>query len=146
MRTRWFVVLVVGCLFLVISGPAAGQQSPVKDLPLIEIIAAKPSHTIAVFLSGDGGWAAIDRAIAGALQKKGVSVVGINSLKYFWRTFTPEGASADLARVIRYYRATWYADTVIVIGLSSNFPARNLNLFSNTTTSATLPFGATILP
>ena len=112
-KLRCLIGLLIGA-----STPLLGQQTDVKDLPLIEVVAPKPSHTIAVFLSGDGGWAAIDKAIAGALQKNGVSVVGINSLKYFWRTRTPDGAAADLARVIRYYRAAWYADTVIVIGFS----------------------------
>ncbi len=101
-----------------ISPPALAQQTDVKDLPLIEVVAKDPSHTIAVFLSGDGGWAAIDKAIAGALQKHGVSVVGINSLKYFWRTRTPEGGATDLARITKFYRAKWNADTVIVIGFS----------------------------
>jgi type IV secretory pathway VirJ component len=97
---------------------ASAQQSDVKDLPLIEVVAKQPSRTIAVFLSGDGGWAAIDKAIARALQKHGVNVVGINSLKYFWRTRTPEGGAADLARITKFYRAKWKADTVIVIGFS----------------------------
>jgi type IV secretory pathway VirJ component len=118
MTAKWFIVAVVGTWLCAESTPAAAQQADVKDLPLIEVVAIKPSRTIAVFLSGDGGWAAIDKAIAGALQKHGVSVVGINSLKYFWRTRTPEGGAADLERVIRHYRATWYADTVIVIGFS----------------------------
>ncbi len=89
-----------------------------KDLPLIEVVAKEPSHTMAVFLSGDGGWAAIDKAIAGALQKHGVSVVGISSLKYFWRTRTPEGGASDLARITKVYRERWKADTIIVIGFS----------------------------
>jgi type IV secretory pathway VirJ component len=103
------------------AAPLRGQKAPksdVADLPLIEVVAQQPSHTIAVFFSGDGGWAALDKAIAGSLQKHGVSVVGINSLKYFWRTRTPDGAAADLARVIKHYRVAWSADTVIAIGFS----------------------------
>ncbi len=105
-------------LVLALPRAAHAQQSDVKDLPLIEARAKTPSRTIAVFLSGDGGWASIDKAISSALRKHGVSVVGINSLKYFWRTRTPEGGAADLARVMRHYRAAWNADTVIVIGFS----------------------------
>jgi type IV secretory pathway VirJ component len=110
--------------FALVAGAAASlcaQKAPksdVADLPLIEVVAKQPSHTIAVFLSGDGGWAAIDKSIAGSLQKHGVSVVGINSLKYFWRTRTPDGTAADLARVIKHYRAAWNSDTVIAIGFS----------------------------
>lgn len=103
------------------AGSVNAQKAPksdVADLPLIEVVAKQPTHTIAVFLSGDGGWAAIDKAIAASLQKHGVSVVGINSLKYFWRTRTPDGAGLDLARVIKHYRAAWNSDTVIAIGFS----------------------------
>jgi type IV secretory pathway VirJ component len=100
------------------AAPASAQQADVKDLPLIEVVAKTPSHTIAVFLSGDGGWAAIDKAIAGALQKHGVNVVGLNSPKYFRRGRTPEGSATDLARIMKFYRARWKADTVITIGFS----------------------------
>jgi type IV secretory pathway VirJ component len=115
MKAHW--QLIIGGLFLT-AAVSRAQQPDLKDLPLIEVVAKEPSHTIAVFLSGDGGWAAIDKAIAGALQKHGVSVVGINSLKYFWRTRTPDGGAADLARITKHYREQWKADTVIVIGFS----------------------------
>ena len=83
------VVYLAGAILSVLATRVSAQEADVKDLPLIEVVAKEPSHTMAVFLSGDGGWAAIDKAIAGALQKHGVSIVGINSLKYFWRTRTP---------------------------------------------------------
>jgi type IV secretory pathway VirJ component len=111
---------LVLALVAVAAGAAHAQASTddVRDLPIIETVATRPGGTFAVFLSGDGGWAAIDKAVAAALRNHGVSVAGINSMKYFWRTRTPEGASADLARVIRHFNAAWHADSVIVIGYS----------------------------
>ena len=103
---------------LVALAGRATAQSELKDLPLIEVVAPQPTRTFAVVLSGDGGWASIDKAIALALQKHGVSVVGINSVKYFWRARTPEGAAADLARIIRHYAKAWNADSVAIVGYS----------------------------
>jgi type IV secretory pathway VirJ component len=105
---------------LVFPASAVAQRlhSDTKDIPVIELPAPQPSKTIAVFLSGDGGWAGIDKAVAGALQNHGVGVVGINSLKYFWRTRTPDGTADDIGSVIRHYLAAWQADSVVVIGFS----------------------------
>jgi type IV secretory pathway VirJ component len=111
------VIAALGCS-LVLPARAAAQplRSDTKDIPVIELPAPQPSRTIAILLSGDGGWAAIDRAVAGALQKRGVGVVGINSLKYFWRTRTPDGAADDVGSVIRHYFAARHADSVVLIG------------------------------
>ncbi len=73
---------------------------------------------MAVVLSGDGGWAGIDREIADYLSQKGIPVVGLNSLRYFWKRRTPSTAGEDLARVMRHYLADWKKDSVILIGYS----------------------------
>ncbi len=100
------------------SAGAQALRSDTKDIPVIEAPAAQPSRTIALFISGDGGWAGIDKDITGALRKHGVGVVGINSMKYFWRTRTADGTADDFASVIRHYLAAWRADSVVVIGYS----------------------------
>ncbi|MFI5311671.1 MAG: virulence factor family protein [Gemmatimonadales bacterium] len=109
-------VRAAAALFLLASRLAA--QSDVKDLPLVEVPAQSPSRTFAVFVSGDGGWAAMDREVAKALAARGVSVAGLNSLKYFWRTRSPDAVGADLARIVRHYMGAWQADSVVVIGYS----------------------------
>jgi type IV secretory pathway VirJ component len=100
----------------------AGQiqaKSDLGDLPLREIPAAKGSDDrMAVMLSGDGGWAALDRGIAAQLADRGIPVVGWDSLSYFWNTKTPERAAADLERVIRHYSQAWHKSEVILIGYS----------------------------
>jgi type IV secretory pathway VirJ component len=115
---RRSVAGIVLAALVAMPGSAQPLRSDTKDLPVIEVRASQPSRTIAFFMSGDGGWASIDKAVAGALQKKGVSVVGINSLKYFWRTRTPEGTADDFASIVRHYLTAWQADSAVIIGYS----------------------------
>lgn len=96
------------------SGPVE-----VKDLPLIEVPAAgNKSDLLAVILSGDGGWASLDRQIGKYLASRGVAVIGFNSLQYFWTKRTPDLAAKDLERVLRHYLAAWKKDKAILIGYS----------------------------
>jgi type IV secretory pathway VirJ component len=53
-----------------------------------------------IFVSGDGGWAELDRQVADGLASRGIAVVGWNSLRYFWERKTPQAFGADLARVV----------------------------------------------
>jgi len=95
------------------------QAEAVKDLPLVEVSATgPPGDTLAVILSGDGGWASIDRDLGNTLAGQGVAVVGLNSLKYFWTRRTPEEATKDLERILRYYLAAWNKSKVLLIGYS----------------------------
>ena len=106
-------------LLLLIGTPAAAApQQDLKDLPLFEIPARKPGDTLAVFITGDGGWAQLDRSVATLLAQKGVAVVGLSSLKYFWHARTPEKTAADVARILRHYLAAWKKDRAILVGYS----------------------------
>jgi type IV secretory pathway VirJ component len=98
----------------------APQPISLKDLPLVEVPAqvAGPDNVLAVVVSGDGGWAGIDRDIANTLSHKGLPVVGLNSLQYFWKRRTPEESSQALERIIRHYLASWGKDRAILIGYS----------------------------
>ena len=63
----------------------APQAEAVKDLPLIEMpTTGAKNDTLAVILSGDGGWASIDRDLGNTFVDRGLAVVGLNSLRYFW--------------------------------------------------------------
>ena len=53
-----------------------------------------------VFVSGDGGWADLDRTVASELAARGIAVVGWNALRYFWKAKTPERFRADLDRLV----------------------------------------------
>ena len=100
-------------------GPAAAPLPPVDDLPLVEVPAKQPAgDLLAVIVSGDGGWAGIDHDVANVLAGKGVPVVGLNSLQYFWSARTPDAAAADLQRIARHYLAAWGRQQLLLVGYS----------------------------
>jgi type IV secretory pathway VirJ component len=88
-------------------------------LPLVEVPAQGPQGDyFAVMLSGDGGWAGMDKEIASELTAQGIPVAGWDSLRYFWTARTPAGLAGDLDRVLRYYADRWKKGRAIVIGYS----------------------------
>ncbi len=97
----------------------AHEPAALADLPLVEVRAKSDvTDTLIVILSGDGGWASIDRDLATHLAAHGHSVVGLNSLAYFWQRRTPDGAARDLDRILTYYLAAWHKQKIILIGYS----------------------------
>jgi type IV secretory pathway VirJ component len=102
------------------AAPAAAQQAPVNGLPLVEVPAEAPrsGDLIAVLLTADGGWAALDRGVADDLARGGIPVVGWSSLDYYRKPRTPDEAAADLARVLRHYLPAWGARRAMLVGYS----------------------------
>ena len=97
--------------------PPAG----LSDLPVVEVPAqpgTPPLDYFAIIMSGDGGWAGLDQDIAAALSAKGIPVVGLDSLRYYWIPRTPAGLAADTDRIIRYYLARLNKKRVLLIGYS----------------------------
>jgi type IV secretory pathway VirJ component len=107
----------------------------VADLGLVEVPAASPAMSLspaksaagsvavtrddlAIVMTGDGGWASLDKQIAASLAAAGVPVVGWSSLDYYWKARTPEGAAVDLARIISHYTAAWHKTRVRIVGYS----------------------------
>lgn len=102
-----------------IQGQVAGDPPGISDLPVIEVRASGPPTTLmAVLLSGDGGWAGVDKRMAASLAERGLPVVGLNSPAYLGTKRTPDGAAADLARLLEYYLAHWHKEQIILIGYS----------------------------
>jgi type IV secretory pathway VirJ component len=88
-------------------------------LPIVEVpVTHGTSDTLVVLVSGDGGWAAIDKAIARVMADNGMPVAGLNALQYFWTKRTPEESSRDLQSIITTYSTRWNKPRVIVIGYS----------------------------
>ncbi len=69
-------------------------------------------------ISGDGGWAGLDRSIAKSFAARGIPVVGIDSLRYFWSEKTPDGTARDLAAIIQQYQQRWHRNAVYLLGYS----------------------------
>lgn len=129
------------------SGPESLLPADVGDLPLVELPAtAGASDLVAIMLSGDGGWAGLDKAVAAELNERGVAVVGWDSLRYFWQARTPDGAARDLDRVIRHYAQAWHKSRVLLVGYSQGadtmpFMANRLPQASRSLVSSTALIG-----
>lgn len=114
-----------------ISSDASDSDLPLIEVPVLEEqakdqtveqqsteqkIIAKDS--LAIILTGDGGWAAIDKNIAKILAAKGIPTVALDSLSYFWKARTPEETAADIEAVITQYLEKWNKKNVMLIGYS----------------------------
>ena len=104
------------------SPPVPHEAAQLPDLPLIEVPAASAAagaaDTFAILITGDGGWAGLDRGIAKEFAARGIPVVGLDSLRYFWKARTPEGTARDLAAIITSYQQRWHRSEVHLIGYS----------------------------
>ncbi len=95
-----------------------GQASArLRGIPLIELPVASARRAV-IFLSGDGGWAALDRGVAAALNAQGLAVLGWDTLSYFWQARSPAVLARDLGRVIDEFHARWRLSEVVVAGYS----------------------------
>jgi len=134
----WLQQYIAGYGKLATQNPATRVAPPpatLSDLPIVEIPAqpstaqsgaetagARPeppgNDTFGIIMSGDGGWAGLDQDVAAALSAKGIPVVGLDSLRYYWTARTPDGLAADTDRIVRYYLAHFGKRRVLLIGYS----------------------------
>lgn len=120
--------ILVGFLFsLIVPGDILAKEYPgstadhavIAELPLIELPDAKAQNDIlAIILSGDGGWADLDKVFGAAFQKRGVATVGFDCLKYFWKARQPVEVSKDIDTILRYYLKAWNKKRVLLVGYS----------------------------
>ncbi len=107
------------------------SSAPAARLPLI----LQPSHheanALAVFISGDGGWAPLDVRVSRQLGRAGYDVVGLDAERYFKDRKTPEELSADLTAIAEYYLHAWHCRRLLLVGYSRG--------------AEVLPFGVTRL-
>jgi type IV secretory pathway VirJ component len=118
-ENNWMPQLKDAIARLTPAAVAVTVPAAVADLPLIEL--PRPDSAadyFAIVLSGDGGWASIDKQIGEELARQGVPVVGFNSLQYFWQRRTPDRSAADLERIIRHYQQAWHRTGVVLVGYS----------------------------
>jgi type IV secretory pathway VirJ component len=88
-------------------------------LPLVEVPAtAATGDILAVMVSGDGGWAGLDKDLAASLARRGVPVVGLDSLQYFWSPKTPDELGRDLQRILAHYLEAWGKSRALLVGYS----------------------------
>jgi type IV secretory pathway VirJ component len=101
------------------KGSAAASAGDLTDLPLVKVMPkGVRGDTLAVLLSGDGGWSGLDKEVSKVLADKGIPVIGLNSLQYFWTRRTPDGAARDLERILRHFMDRLKSERVLLIGYS----------------------------
>ena len=113
-------MLPAGCVTTGSIRPGESEaDARVRHLPVIERpVRNSHSDTLAVMITGDGGWWLLDQHLRHYLAGYGIPDVGLSSLKYFWVKRTPDQASHDLACILRHYLAKWHKDKAIIIGYS----------------------------
>jgi type IV secretory pathway VirJ component len=114
MKSLARIAVAISALALTSGAPLPG---PAKS-DQIAVTSDKAGDTLAVFYSGDGGWAALDQKVARYLADNGVPTVGVNSLRYFRTKRSAAGAADDLAHALREYQALWGRKNVVLIGYS----------------------------
>ena len=79
----------------------AETDQPFGDLPAVDLPSSdnKPA-ALAILVSGDGGWRDLDKTIGEWLSARGVHVVGLDSLHYFWSKRTPKELATDIASIV----------------------------------------------
>ncbi|MGH8581150.1 MAG: AcvB/VirJ family lysyl-phosphatidylglycerol hydrolase [Gammaproteobacteria bacterium] len=68
----------------------AESTTDLSGMPLVEVPAPDDGEYLALILTGDGGWAALDKAVATRLVRRDISTLGWDSLSYFWRARTTQ--------------------------------------------------------
>lgn len=111
-------IFCVAAFLALSSAYAQDAMQSAADLPLVEVKPIGELKRYAVFYSGDGGWAAIDRGVADELAEQGTLIIGVNSLRYFSRERTPEDSAADLTRILNSYEPGDARIPLVLIGFS----------------------------
>ena len=118
MKMLWLIALA-GCTSAFAQQPKPIAAPDVRGLPLIEQPSPAPTNrAFAVFLTGDGGWATLDRNVTKELVAHGVSVVALNVRNYLSDRKTPDQSGSDMIRILRHYLAGWSKDRVAIVGYS----------------------------
>lgn len=118
MKTLFALFVLMSAMQLSPRFASADAPGDVRDLPLAEVPAVGESDTLALLITGDGGWAPLDQQLSAELARNGMPVVALNSLEYFWHARTPDLAARDVAQVLRHYLATWRRNRIALIGYS----------------------------
>lgn len=90
----------------------------VAGLPVSIVEPQGAAKALAVIISGDGGWRDLDRQLGARLAERGVAVVGLDSLLYFWAKRQPRELAADLGLLFDHYGRQFGVDRYMLVGFS----------------------------
>lgn len=89
-----------------------------SEMQVIEIAPQPAVDTLTVFYSGDGGWRDLDKEISEIMGGTGYPVVGVDTLRYYWKYRSPEESAADLTALMNDYRQRWGIKHFVLAGYS----------------------------
>ncbi|MFD2252585.1 type IV secretory pathway VirJ component [Pseudochelatococcus lubricantis] len=95
-----------------------GGDRGASGLPVSVIEPEGKANALAIIVSGDGGWRDIDREIGEWLAQRGVAVVGLDSLRYFWAKRDPRELAADLGLLFDHYGRAFGVNRYVLAGFS----------------------------
>lgn len=99
------------------SLPKSNEELVAQSLTILPV-SEKNGLPMVFFLSGDGGWIKTDKEVSKILNGHGMPVIGLNSLKYFWKEKTPDGSATEFSKIIGQYMKLWNRHSFILVGYS----------------------------
>ncbi|GAB2563461.1 virulence protein [Dyella jejuensis] len=121
---KFRVIAVVVCVAIIaalaIWKPFPRPSLDAATVKLSPTTQAPAGHddVLAIFYSGDGGWRDLDKQLGTRLVARGVPVLGVSCLDYYWRNRSPEESARDLDALITRYTAQWHKQKIWLIGFS----------------------------
>ena len=73
---------------------------------------------VVFFISGDGGWTIFDVGVSKMLTANGMSVIGLDSRKYFWNEKQPQQVADEISSAVEYYMKLWNKNSFVLLGYS----------------------------
>jgi type IV secretory pathway VirJ component len=121
---KFRIIAIVICLALIASliiwkpfPRPSMEDATVKLSPTVPPPAGH-DDVLVVFFSGDGGWRDLDQQLGKRLVARGLPVLGMSCLDYYWRNRSPEQSAQELDAMITKYTAQWHKQKVWLIGFS----------------------------
>jgi type IV secretory pathway VirJ component len=97
MALRLLIGTMTLALLTELTTASAASKNPnwLFDLP-----SALPARSIAIIYSGDGGWQDLDKTIGEWMVRKDIHVLGVSTIKAFWKTREPKQVAADIETML----------------------------------------------
>jgi type IV secretory pathway VirJ component len=114
-----FLIFLLPFLYSHTDAQQQTTAAPFKGIPIITCpVDTSTCDFLVMVISGDGGWNVWEESLRKEFLKKGIPVVGLDALKYFWKQKTPEQTTSDLTLVLNYYLKAWKKQHFILMGYS----------------------------
>lgn len=112
-------LVVLACVPVAAQSTRISTADDLSRLPLTEMPALPDTgNTVAIFLTGDGGWATLDKQVVAEMRAHGIAVVGLNTRPYLSKKKTADEIANDLTRISRHYLSAWNRPRLAIVGYS----------------------------